>query len=89
MGRKGLRNSFLLPWPNVQFEMFVMQHTYTALWSISVLGLKFVEDTFGEDARPRVAWQIDTFGHSSEMASIYSMVYRMNLYMYLHELIYM
>ena len=37
-------------------------------------GLKFVEDTFGEDARPRVAWQIDTFGHSSEMAAIYSMV---------------
>ena len=37
-------------------------------------GLKFVEDMFGEDARPRVAWQIDTFGHSSEMAAIYSMV---------------
>ena len=39
-----------------------------------VIGLKFVEDTFGEDARPRVAWQIDPFGHSSEMASIFSMV---------------
>ena len=26
------------------------------------IGLKFVEDTFGEDARPRVAWQIDPFG---------------------------
>lgn len=38
------------------------------------VGLKFVKDTFGEDARPRVAWQIDPFGHSSEMASIFSMV---------------
>ena len=37
-------------------------------------GLKFVEDTFGEEARPRVAWQIDPFGHSSEMASIFAMV---------------
>ena len=40
----------------------------------SVVGVKFVEDTFGADARPRVAWHIDPFGHSSEMASIFAMV---------------
>ena len=40
----------------------------------SVIGVKFVEDTFGADARPRVAWHIDPFGHSSEMASIFAMV---------------
>ena len=46
----------------------------------SVVGVKFVEDTFGADARPRVAWQIDPFGHSSEMASIFAMV-RANTFM--------
>ena len=45
-----------------------------------VVGLKFVEDTFGEDARPRVAWQIDPFGHSSEMASIFAMVIKYKVY---------
>ena len=46
----------------------------------TIVGLKFVEDTFGEEARPRVAWQIDTFGHSSAMASIYSMVLYIIIY---------
>ena len=38
------------------------------------LGLKFVEENFGADARPRIAWQIDPFGHSNEMAAIFAMV---------------
>ena len=46
----------------------------TCTSDLSVLGVKFVEDNFGADARPRVAWQIDPFGHSSEMASIFAMV---------------
>ena len=36
------------------------------------VGLKFLNDTFGECGRPRVAWQIDPFGHSKTQASLYA-----------------
>lgn len=35
-------------------------------------GFRFLNDTFGECAVPKIAWQIDTFGHSREQASIFS-----------------
>ncbi|XP_032794592.1 lysosomal alpha-mannosidase [Daphnia magna] len=36
------------------------------------LGLNLLNDTFGECGRPRIAWQIDPFGHSKEQAFIFS-----------------
>ena len=35
-------------------------------------GLKFVEENFGKEARPRTAWHIDPFGHSSEQAALFA-----------------
>ena len=35
-------------------------------------GLRFVKENFGPEARPRVAWHIDPFGHSSEQAALFA-----------------
>lgn len=37
-------------------------------------GLLFIEETFGSEARPTIAWQIDPFGHSAEQASLFSLM---------------
>ncbi|EDV58294.1 lysosomal alpha-mannosidase [Drosophila erecta] len=45
---------------------------YQAVIDQFTVGLKFLDDTFGACGRPRVGWQIDTFGHSREQAAIFA-----------------
>ena len=45
---------------------------YNAIIDQMTYGLNFVHEMFGTDARPRIAWHIDPFGHSSEQASIFA-----------------
>uniref|UniRef100_T1HA70 Glyco_hydro_38N domain-containing protein n=1 Tax=Rhodnius prolixus TaxID=13249 RepID=T1HA70_RHOPR len=40
---------------------------YTALIHQMSFGLKFIQETFGDCSFPNVAWQVDPFGHSSEV----------------------
>ena len=52
-----------------------MQFTLVCLYIyIHLTELTFITDTFGSQYRPRIAWHIDTFGHSSEQASLFAMV---------------
>ncbi|GAB1602915.1 lysosomal alpha-mannosidase-like [Argonauta hians] len=45
---------------------------YSAIIDQHTLGFEFLGNVFGECGRPRVAWQIDPFGHSKEMASLFA-----------------
>ncbi|XP_067938019.1 lysosomal alpha-mannosidase-like [Watersipora subatra] len=45
---------------------------YNAIIDQHTRGVSFLNKTFGECGRPRVAWQIDPFGHSKEQASLFA-----------------
>ncbi len=45
---------------------------YNDIIDQQTLGLQFILREFGECARPRVAWQLDPFGHSREQASLFA-----------------
>lgn len=47
---------------------------YSSIIDQHSLGAEFLRDQFGDCARPKVGWQIDTFGHSRELASLFAQV---------------
>ena len=70
-----------------EYTVFIWQTHYRFVIAVSskqyhvviasyncLLGLRFILENFGEEARSRTAWQIDPFGHSSEMATIFALV---------------
>ncbi len=47
---------------------------YNSIIDQHSLGAEFLRDTFGECARPKIGWQIDPFGHSREVGSLFAQV---------------
>ena len=53
---------------------------YSGIIDNMSFGMKFLKDTFGSCANPRVAWQVDPFGHSKEQARLFSNMGRDGLF---------
>ena len=47
---------------------------YNAIIDQHSLGFELLRQNFGDCGRPRVAWQLDPFGHSREQASLFAQV---------------
>ena len=52
-----------------EFKLFKIDLKMTML---KISGLKFLDETFGECAHPKISWQIDPFGASREMPSLFA-----------------
>lgn len=46
--------------------------SYHSIIEQMTLGLKFLNESFGSCAHPKVGWQIDPFGHTNEQASLFA-----------------
>lgn len=47
---------------------------YNSIIDQHTLGAEFLRTQLGECARPKLGWQIDPFGHSREVASLFAQV---------------
>ncbi len=47
---------------------------YNSIIDQHSLGAEFLHNEFGECGRPKLGWQIDPFGHSKEVASLFAQV---------------
>ena len=47
--------------------------SYRAMIEQNSLGLRWIQDTFGNCSRPHSAWQIDPFGHTRGQAEMFAM----------------
>ncbi|KAL3876582.1 hypothetical protein ACJMK2_034416 [Sinanodonta woodiana] len=45
---------------------------YNSIIDQQSLGFEFLRQNFGDCGRPRIGWQIDPFGHSRELASLFA-----------------
>ena len=45
---------------------------YTAIIDNMSFGIGFFQGTFGKCGRPKIAWQIDPFGHGREQANLFA-----------------
>ena len=47
---------------------------YSGIIDNMALGLNQMKEYFGDCALPRIAWQVDPFGHSKEQANLFALM---------------